>query len=118
MARSVATARAAVRVIGGGIPQRRITADVFNANVILICTPDDAIASVATQLANFGKEKLRGKVVLHTSGTLDRSVLAPLAQHGASTGSLHPMQTFNGKRVPNPTEFEPVAKQIDEALGS
>jgi protein-disulfide isomerase len=29
-----------------------------------------------------------------------------------------PTVFINGKRVPNPTEFEPVAKQIDEALGS
>jgi predicted short-subunit dehydrogenase-like oxidoreductase (DUF2520 family) len=56
---------------------------------------------VAKQLANTGKEKLRGKVVLHTSGALDRSVLAPLARMGAATGSMHPMQTFSSKRVPN-----------------
>jgi len=29
-----------------------------------------------------------------------------------------PTVFINGKRVANPTEFEPVAKQIDEALGS
>ena len=37
---------------------------------------------------------------MHTSGALDRSVLAPLARRGASTGSLHPMQTFSGHGAP------------------
>jgi len=42
----------------------------------------------------------RGKIALHTSGALDRRVLAPLARRGVSTGSLHPMQTFSGRGTP------------------
>jgi predicted short-subunit dehydrogenase-like oxidoreductase (DUF2520 family) len=38
---------------------------------------------------------------LHTSGALDRGVLAPLARRGAATGSLHPMQTFSGRAAPH-----------------
>lgn len=94
------TARAAVQVIGDGAPRDRIAGEVFSANIILVCTPDDLIAGVAKQLVNTGKKELRGKVVLHTSGALDSSVLAPLARWGAATGSLHPMQTFSGKRMP------------------
>src|SRR5579885_2884202 len=68
--RSMATARVAVRAIGGGTPHDRITYEVFDASTILICTPDDVIANVAKQVATAGKSKLRGKVVLHTSGAL------------------------------------------------
>jgi predicted short-subunit dehydrogenase-like oxidoreductase (DUF2520 family) len=110
--RSAASARAAVRAIRGGTPHAHTTADALSADLILIATPDDAIAPVAQELARLGRPSgasrasraarrpLHGKVVLHTSGALDRSVLQPLAKLGAATGSLHPMQTFSGKRVP------------------
>lgn len=39
--------------------------------------------------------------MLHTSGALDHRVLAPLARRGASTASMHPMQTFSGHDTPN-----------------
>jgi predicted short-subunit dehydrogenase-like oxidoreductase (DUF2520 family) len=104
--RSHATSRAAVRAIGGGQPQARLTRDIFDADIILMTTPDGALAKVAAELALIGannsREKIcRGKVVLHTSGALDRGVLAPLARCGAATGSLHPMQTFSGRALPN-----------------
>ena len=98
--RSPNTARAAAQAIGGGDARAKITADVLDANVVLITTPDDSLADVARSLAAIGGPKWRGKVVLHTSGALDRAVLDPLARLGASTGSLHPMQTFSGRNVP------------------
>ncbi|MBI3696628.1 MAG: DUF2520 domain-containing protein [Acidobacteria bacterium] len=64
-----------------------------SCELILIAVPDDAIAVVARDLAAVSFP-FRGKVVLHTSGALDSSVLAPLRARGASTGSLHPLQTF------------------------
>jgi predicted short-subunit dehydrogenase-like oxidoreductase (DUF2520 family) len=94
--RSNRTSRAAVRAIGSGVAHSSLSSDVFAADVILITTPDDALPTVARALANVIGNKLHGKVVLHTSGTLDRTVLAPLARRGAATGSLHPMQTFSG----------------------
>jgi predicted short-subunit dehydrogenase-like oxidoreductase (DUF2520 family) len=75
-------------------------ADVLDADVVLLTTPDDALAGVARALAKIGGSACRGKVILHTSGALDRSVLDPLERLGASTGSLHPMQTFSGHNVP------------------
>jgi predicted short-subunit dehydrogenase-like oxidoreductase (DUF2520 family) len=98
--RSMATSRRAVRSIGGGSAQAGITRDVLAARVILLATPDEALAGVARELAKAGGAGCRGKIFLHTSGTLDRSVLAPLARLGASTGSLHPMQTFTGRSLP------------------
>jgi predicted short-subunit dehydrogenase-like oxidoreductase (DUF2520 family) len=123
--RSKTTARAAVRAIGGGTPYANpakpggpveawgfslaksghlIRTLAQGSDVILITTPDDIMPAVAQSLADAalaaGRASLRGKVVLHTSATLNRSALAPLARLGASTGSLHPMQAFGGKVVP------------------
>jgi predicted short-subunit dehydrogenase-like oxidoreductase (DUF2520 family) len=84
--RSAASARAAVRTIGGGTAYEHITAQALAADNVLIATPDDVIASTARELARLAptsQRALRGKIVLHTSG------------------ALHPMQTFSGRRVPN-----------------
>jgi predicted short-subunit dehydrogenase-like oxidoreductase (DUF2520 family) len=98
--RSKATARAGVRKIGAGVAYGAPTRQILSADVVLITTPDDAMARIAADLAELGQEEWRGKIVLHTSGALDRGVLAPLADFGASTGSLHPLQTFSGRAVP------------------
>lgn len=94
------TARAAVRAIGDGRAHAMLTRQVLGADVVLIATPDHAIAGVAAKLARMGGEEWCGKVVLHTSGALDRTALRPLERCGAATGSLHPLQTFSGRGVP------------------
>ncbi len=99
--RSAATARAAVRAIGAGAPYGSLTRRVLAADVVLLATPDRAIAAVAEQLAQIGGSEWRGKVVLHTSGALSHAVLAPLRRAGAATGTLHPMQTFGRRGAPN-----------------
>ncbi|HKS65820.1 MAG TPA: Rossmann-like and DUF2520 domain-containing protein [Candidatus Acidoferrales bacterium] len=101
VSRSNAHAAAAVRWIGAGTPRGHLSANDFVSRVILLATPDAAIAAVAKALSRAGIKDLPGKIVLHTSGALDSSVLAPLARRGAATGSLHPMQTFSGREVPN-----------------
>ncbi|HEV2615275.1 MAG TPA: Rossmann-like and DUF2520 domain-containing protein [Candidatus Acidoferrales bacterium] len=98
--RSAATARSAIRAIGGGQPHGGATRRVLDADVVLIATPDDCIRDVAAKLARAGGEEWRGKVVLHTSGALDDRVLEPLARLGAATGTMHPLQTFSGRGVP------------------
>ena len=99
--RSVSTARAAVRAIGAGQPLDAATHELLNSRVVLISTPDGAIESVAKNLAQLGGKEWSGKVVLHTSGSLDSSVLQPLADLSAGTGSMHPMQTFSNQNVPD-----------------
>ena len=127
VARSNAHARAAVRWIGSGKPSGQFTGEILAAPVILLTLPDTALAGLAKELARIGGRHLKGKVILHTSGALDSSVLEPLARRGAATGSLHPMQTFTGKRPPMlknvifaiegaPTARR-VAKQIARELG-
>lgn len=98
--RSPRTARAAVRAMGTGEPYGRLTLQVVQADTILLAVPEGKLAEIARALARMGGAKWRGKIVLHTSGALDREVLAPLALLGASTGSLHPMQTFGARGIP------------------
>ena len=99
--RHPATARTAVRAIGGGSPFGVLTRQVLAADVVLLSTPDDSLAAVAAELARMGGKEWRGKVVLHASGALPAAVLAPLAACGARTGSMHPMQTFGARGSAN-----------------
>ena len=62
------------------------------AELVLIATPDDAVASVAAELAREGAIA-RDQVVLHLSGLLDRRALLPLEETGAGLGSFHPLQS-------------------------
>lgn len=125
--RTEASARSAVRSIGAGYALAGVSSRVLHANVVLITTPDDAIREVAAKLARLGGDEWRGKIVLHTSGALDSTVLSPLARRGAFTGSLHPLQTF-GERTSPPLEgvvfavqgdprAQRVARRIARALG-
>lgn len=127
VSRSEPAARRAVRFIGAGKSHGTLTRHVFGSQVILIATPDDAIASVARELARMVGEELWGKVVLHTSGALDSRALAPVKKCGAAVGSMHPLQTFSGVGVPDlegkvfAVEGDVVAvrtaRQIARALG-
>jgi predicted short-subunit dehydrogenase-like oxidoreductase (DUF2520 family) len=98
---SKSTSRAAVRAIGAGTAYSGLTRRALDADIVLLTTPDDVLASAAGKLARFGREACRDRIVLHTSGALDCRVLAPLARLGTATGSLHPMQTFSGRAFPN-----------------
>jgi predicted short-subunit dehydrogenase-like oxidoreductase (DUF2520 family) len=59
--------------------------------LLFITTPDDAIAETAARLAALSPPRVRGRVVLHTSGALSSEVLAPLRGLGFHTGSMHPL---------------------------
>jgi predicted short-subunit dehydrogenase-like oxidoreductase (DUF2520 family) len=63
------------------------------SEVLFLTTPDDAIASVAAELAGEGLFH-PGQVVLHMSGAHTSQVLKPAAQAGAITLSVHPIQSF------------------------
>jgi predicted short-subunit dehydrogenase-like oxidoreductase (DUF2520 family) len=112
--RSDASARRAVRFIGAGSPHGGLTRQVLNCSVILIATPDSAVRDVSEELARIGAEELRGKIVLHTSGALDSSVLDAVRGFGAATGSMHPLQSFSGVGVP-PLEGKVFAIEGDAA---
>src|SRR5450432_570711 len=114
VAQSEASARKAARYIGAGRAREAISRDVLASKLILICTPDDAIRSVAKELARIGAEELRGKVVLHTSGALGSKALRAVRRCGAAVGSMHPLQSFSGVAIP-PLEGKVFAIEGDSA---
>ena len=68
------------------------------ADLFLISTPDDQIASVAKELSHLDLD--RKPVVLHTSGALSSEVLSPLSKKGWSTGSIHPLLSISDPQTP------------------
>lgn len=93
-----------VKVVGRGraggalaarLNERGLLADDVDADLVLICVPDSAIADVASRLAP-------GPWVAHVSGATPLSALAP---HVKRFG-IHPLQTFTKARG---------AEQIDGA---
>ena len=71
-----------------------ITGDVVRERwLILVATPDDAVPKAAAALAASGGVG-RDHAVLHLSGLLDRTALAPLVGTGAALGSFHPLQSI------------------------
>ena len=67
-----------------------------HCDVLLLTVRDDVIGSVAGALAAAlsGDDGACDTVILHCSGAMDLSSLAPLAALGFSVGSLHPLQSF------------------------
>jgi predicted short-subunit dehydrogenase-like oxidoreductase (DUF2520 family) len=98
--RSEATAKRAVRFIGGGSAHAGISHGVFAAPAILIAAPESEIVRIVAQLSSFGQQVLRGKIVLHTSGAFSSEILTQLRSFGMSVGSIHPLQSFSGVGVP------------------
>jgi predicted short-subunit dehydrogenase-like oxidoreductase (DUF2520 family) len=80
-----------VTIVGGRAVERARLAAASPLAVIAV--PDDAVGAVAAAIADAGGWR-RGQAVVHTSGALDASVLAPAAHAGALTGVLHPFQTL------------------------
>ncbi len=59
------------------------------AGLIFITTPDDTIASVASEI-----QWHRGQSVVHCSGALSTDILESAKKLGAQVGAFHPLQTF------------------------
>lgn len=100
LARHPMDAKKAVRAVNKSASKSRTSTQALGwdelaklpaTNLVLIATPDDAIAEVAHRLAAGEIGKTRRRTVLHTSGALARDVLSPLADFGFHTGSLHPL---------------------------
>lgn len=64
-----------------------------SADIVFITTPDDAIADTCKAIADHNGFK-KNAFVLHCSGSLPSTILAPARKCGAITGSLHPLQSF------------------------
>src|SRR4029077_1750134 len=86
--RSVRTAHDARRRIGSGQPQVGLSQALLAADVILIATPDRALAHTAKPRAQIAGGKLGGALfVVHRSGAWGSDFLKPLKLRGAETGS-------------------------------
>lgn len=59
------------------------------ADLIFLTVPDDAIVDAAEALRLYS-----GQAIVHTSGALPASVLAPAMAAGTSLGSFHPLVAF------------------------
>jgi predicted short-subunit dehydrogenase-like oxidoreductase (DUF2520 family) len=89
-----------------GLPTSPSVREVVKAgaNVLCLTVPDGALAAAALELGTLlARENAEGRsaarAVLHTSGATSVAVLAPCAQAGAVTLSLHPLQTFSDPRA-------------------
>jgi predicted short-subunit dehydrogenase-like oxidoreductase (DUF2520 family) len=93
-----------------GGPPRLPLADLDTAgqDLLLIAVGDGAVAEVAARLAT----RPQARVVLHTSGSLDASALAPLRAAGSATGSLHPLKALP-RPLPDPAEGRGVFFAVD-----
>lgn len=91
---------------------------VAKADVVLVTVPDRLISTVAgkllAELDTAALANLNEKVFLHCSGSLGLEELAPLAQAGAHTGTLHPLQSFASDGVSGAlTELRGVYMAVD-----
>jgi predicted short-subunit dehydrogenase-like oxidoreductase (DUF2520 family) len=95
--RSRSSALAAAAFIGEHAPlplsASANLADVWGARAVMLAVPDRAIAAVASDLARL-KVIEPGTLVFHCAGALDAAVLAPCAELGALTASVHPLTSF------------------------
>ena len=95
--KTLRSARQSASFIGGGEPSASNARAAAQGSLVLIATPDSAIALVARELAA-ARLAWRGRIVAHTSGALSSAALEPLARIGARTASLHPLASVADPR--------------------
>ena len=125
---SLHAARAAVKFIGGGRAARSASAAARGADIVLLTTPDRAIAEVCREIVD-AKAVKRNAVVFHFSGAHGSDLLAPVRERKAFAAALHPMQSFASPGAAIRTmkgafftfdgddEAAPVAESLVKALG-
>ncbi len=87
--RSPTSAKKLAQAVSGcrAFNNKQDVADI--AELIFITTPDDTIASVASEI-----QWHRGQSVVHCSGALSTDILESAKRIGARVGAFHPLQTF------------------------
>jgi len=96
--RTLRSARKATSFIGGGEATTSNARAVAGAALVIISTPDGAIAPLARRLART-RIDWKGRTVAHTSGALSSAALEPLAGRGARVASWHPLVSVADPRV-------------------
>ncbi len=98
--RRQATARRAASLLSR--PTRALTArqikELPQSELILIATPDDAIAETAAAIAALPADRAKGRTVLHTSGACSSEALTVLAEARFNVGSIHPLVSVSEPR--------------------
>ncbi|OBJ30327.1 Rossmann-like and DUF2520 domain-containing protein [Mycolicibacter heraklionensis] len=74
------------------LPAPDVAAD---AELLLLAVPDTELAGIVSGLAATGAVRA-GTIVVHTSGAIGISVLAPLTEQGCLPLAIHPAMTFTG----------------------
>lgn len=102
--RTLRSAEESRKVIGEGKASVDNIQTARAGDIVFLCLPDEEISKVVKKLdgANI---RWAEKYVFHCSGLLPSKILDPLKTKGASTASLHPIQSFADKRTP-PEHFE------------
>ncbi len=89
--RSQTSARKLAQAVSGCHAFKNNQAVADAAELIFITTPDDAIASVASEI-----QWHTGQSVVHCSGALSTDILESAKKLGVQVGAFHPLQTFAG----------------------
>jgi predicted short-subunit dehydrogenase-like oxidoreductase (DUF2520 family) len=94
--------------IAARLRERGLELDGDDAELVLVCVPDRAIAEVAASVDP-------GPWIAHVSGATPLAMLAPHRRRF----SMHPLQTFSRARGPEQLDgaFAAVSAESDEALG-
>ncbi|HXO19613.1 MAG TPA: DUF2520 domain-containing protein [Thermoanaerobaculia bacterium] len=102
--------RSAGADLGGGLPRAISVGELASAgdDFVLLAVPDRTLPAVAAELAR----RPQAAVVLHTAGSLDAAVLAPLRQAGSAVGSFHPLKAFP-RPLPDPGEARGIVFAVD-----
>ncbi|WP_447762632.1 Rossmann-like and DUF2520 domain-containing protein [Sphingopyxis panaciterrae] len=93
--RSHAMLDAAVARIGRGVAAPSIDQLIDDCDIIAIAVADDAIASVAADMASAVPDGCT-PFIFHVSGRSGAAILDPLGAAGAVTAAIHPAMTFTG----------------------
>lgn len=64
------------------------------SDIVIIAVPDKNIKNVAGVISK-NLNKVRNRIIFHTSGALDSEILSEVKKKGAVCASFHPLQTFS-----------------------
>jgi predicted short-subunit dehydrogenase-like oxidoreductase (DUF2520 family) len=103
LSRSADAAQTLAERVGAAVGSDDFAALPSDVRLVLLCVPDDAIASVAERLAEV-EHSWPDTIVGHTSGAHTADILSPLTERGAATLSFHPLQTFAPETPPEAFE--------------
>jgi predicted short-subunit dehydrogenase-like oxidoreductase (DUF2520 family) len=110
--RSLAAAaeRAGIEV---GLVSHEVVESIPPGAAVLLCVPDEAIGEVCARLKDAAPA-----FVGHLSGATTLEALAPAADRGAGTFSLHPLQSFADGETPVEGTPTAIAGSTEESLAN